>query len=252
MPQNKILVTGDMGFIGTHLSRTLKAEGFEVFGCDWQANEDFAYLTHEDLVNYKMVVHLAGSANVRESIENPDLYLQNNAVKTKELQLKCFVSGTPLLYASSSSAYVWEKTPYGASKKMTELTAQPGQVGLRFGTVYGQGARDTMLISRMLNGTLRYGTRHFRDFVYVGDIVAAIMIFVREGLQGKQPIYDVGTGNAISIEELCKIYDPKIDIIEGFDFEASNNMMPSIEIKKLGWSPITDVKDYVKHLKGII
>ena len=79
------------------------------------------------------------------------------------------------MYASSSCIHNWWLSPYGTSKKVNEETAFDKQVGLRFTTVYGDGARESMLIGKLLDGSIGYLTRHVRDFIHVDDVVEAHM-----------------------------------------------------------------------------
>ena len=80
------------------------------------------------------------------------------------------------------------------SKKINEETAYENQVGLRFTTVYGEGARDEMLIGRLLDGRVSYLTDHIRDFIHVSDVVMAISLLMRHDLTELKPAYDIGTG----------------------------------------------------------
>tara|TARA_A100001015_G_C14973393_1_gene706141 strand:+ start:602 stop:1570 length:969 start_codon:yes stop_codon:yes gene_type:complete len=131
----KVLITGAVGFIGYHLSKTiLSLEGFNVIGIDnmdnyydvklkkdrlkiLKENNNFKFFK-VDIINknkisnlfkkYKFtyVIHLAAQAGVRYSIENPEKYLQTNINgffniinMCKEKKIKHF------LYASTSSVY---------------------------------------------------------------------------------------------------------------------------------------------------
>ena len=42
MPRERVCVTGAGGFIGGHLCKRLKAEGYTVIGVDWKRHEFFA------------------------------------------------------------------------------------------------------------------------------------------------------------------------------------------------------------------
>ena len=100
----KILVTGGLGFIGSHTVVELQNEGFEVIAIDNLSNssidvlegifnitrekpifekldlreksmvQDF-FSRHNDVVG---VIHFAASKAVGESVENPLLYYENN------------------------------------------------------------------------------------------------------------------------------------------------------------------------------
>jgi UDP-glucose 4-epimerase len=100
----KVLVTGGLGFIGSHTVVELQNEGFEVVAIDNLSNSSVEVLegiekisgkkplfvemdlrdktsvqsffkTHQDIVG---VIHFAASKAVGESVENPLLYYENN------------------------------------------------------------------------------------------------------------------------------------------------------------------------------
>ena len=251
----KISVTGASGFIGSHLVTALCDAGHDVV--KWDRNED------RDIQNWELegcdfVVHLAADADVRRSIEEPDLYWQNNVVPTTRIQNICKNNNIPMVYASSSCIHAWHKSPYGISKKVNEETAFTSpfaisnQVGLRFTTVYGDGARDTMFMGKLLRGELAYATNHIRDFIHVDDVVNAIMIFVNTGTKGKLPAYDVGTGTGHIVSKLAQIKYPNIEIREGDDCEAQDNTADNSDLRALGWEPTINARGYVQNNGNVI
>ena len=242
----KVLLTGNRGFIGSHLQKRLEQEGHTVVGCDIVDGKDIQDLTQDNFLDVDFVIHLAGSANLRESLNDPWLYFENNAKKTKKLQRMSYDTATPFLYASSSSIHHWYLSPYGTSKLMTEMSAQPGQVGMRFTTVYGKGGRDTMLTAKIQNGTLKHCTNHIRDFVDVEDVIDAIMIFVNTGLEGKLPVYDIGTGIGKKVSDVVRAAGLDVPVVEGLPCEADDNTCESKEMKALGWNPKRDIFEYVR------
>lgn len=129
-----ILVTGAAGFIGSHLSQRLLAEGYRVFALDNFSDfydpyikrkniEDCLHhpgftLIEADIRDHKrinaifelypidMVVHLAAMAGVRPSIENPQLYAEVNVSGTVNLLAAAAQKGIKnFIFASSSSVY---------------------------------------------------------------------------------------------------------------------------------------------------
>ena len=61
------------------------------------------------------------------------------------------------------------------SKYSLERIAPENSLGMRFTTVYGPNARESMLIPRILRNDVPYiNTNHSRDFIHVDDLVRAI------------------------------------------------------------------------------
>lgn len=156
-----------------------------------------------------VVVHLAAQAGVRNSIDNPEMYISSNvvgffniieacrnAIKNNKDGLSHFV------FASSSSVYgnnrsipynTTDKTDtpvslYAATKKSDELLAYAYSrlygiptTGLRFFTVYGPAGRPDMAYYQFTNKLLKgeviklynFGECE-RDFTFVDDIVEGI------------------------------------------------------------------------------
>ncbi|ACB62073.1 NAD-dependent epimerase/dehydratase [Exiguobacterium sibiricum 255-15] len=136
MINNKILITGALGFIGFHLSNKLLSMGIEVIGLDNENNyydvnlkknrfekiksdyKDSFYFYKIDITdreklntlfekhNIEIVINLAAQAGVRYSIENPYAYLDSNLTGFLNILEACRNYPVKhLLYASSSSVY---------------------------------------------------------------------------------------------------------------------------------------------------
>ncbi|WP_375281106.1 NAD-dependent epimerase/dehydratase family protein [Pseudooctadecabacter sp.] len=231
----KALITGSAGFIGYHLSKLLLAKGFEVVGFDamtdyydvrlkerrqanllqsagfravndrLEADGVLHDLVAEERPDY--VVHLAGQAGVRYSIDAPRSYVDANIIGT--FNLLEAVRATPvkhLLLASTSSAYgantqmPYTETDkadtqmsfYAATKKANEVMAHSyahlydiPTTMFRFFTVYGPWGRPDMALFKftkaVLNGDAIDVYNHgdmSRDFTYVEDLVRGIHLLL--------------------------------------------------------------------------
>ena len=145
--QINVLITGAAGFIGSHLSQRLLAEGTRVFAMDnfsdfydpyIKRNNIEDCLHHPDftlieadirdqnrltavfeLYPIDMVIHLAAMAGVRPSIENPCLYTDVNVSGTVNLLDASARKGIKhFIFASSSSVY-------GANTKLPFAETDP-------------------------------------------------------------------------------------------------------------------------------
>jgi UDP-glucose 4-epimerase len=194
--KNSIIVTGAAGFVGGATMLHFKDQGHNVIGIDIRATpnhlrgvpdiflqEDYTssyILEMIDREQPKAIIHCAGTSLVGPSLQNPEIYYNNNFIKTKTL-LDYIVQHrvtTRIIFSSSSSIYgepvmvpIHETdpaapvSPYGESKLMTEmlLNSYARAYGLDFvafryfnvcgadpRTRHGQRARATHIIARIL------------------------------------------------------------------------------------------------------
>lgn len=258
-----MLVTGAAGFLGFHVARRLLAAGQRVHGLDafvgaadpklqsrrWlhlQQDPGFtgvqidlgdaealrAWMRQE---GYRQVVHLAARVGVRESVRDPEPYLEANLRGFLNLLEAC--SADPpehLVYASSSSVYGETgrrasqegdraDAPvsfYAATKRANELMAHAWSSlyqipisGLRFFTVYGPWGRPEMAVYRFVRAieaneeiTLYDGGRMRRDFTFVDDAVDSLLGVLARPPQGATParVLNVGGGRPVPVLDLVR------------------------------------------------
>lgn len=226
-----ILVTGAAGFIGYHLCETLLARGEVVVGIDnlnayydpslkearlarLARHREFRFLKL-DLADragmetlfrdhtFEVVYHLAAQAGVRWSLDHPHDYAESNLTGFLHVLEGCRHGGVGhLVYASSSSVYGLNRTPfsteesvdhpvslYAATKKANELMAHSYAhlyglpcTGLRLFTVYGPWGRPDMatwlFADAIMEGRpirlFNHGNMK-RDFTYVDDVVEGFL-----------------------------------------------------------------------------
>ena len=239
-----VAITGSRGFIGSHLKTRLEKDGHQVV--EWDLRQDPPQCIKDfDPKDCNYVIHLAAYANVRKSIEDPQKYWKNNVDNTTRIQKICHYNNIPLMFASSSCIHNWWLSPYGTTKKVNEETAFDKQVALRFTTVYGDGARDSMFIPKLLNNKVEYVTEHIRDFIHVSDVIEAIILLMSKNIGTLEKAYDIGTGIGNKVSDLADLAGYKLPIKIGAECEAANNTANIKDLVALGWKPKTDVTEYI-------
>src|SRR3954454_8815954 len=225
----RAVVTGGAGFIGSNLVDALVARGDDVTVVDNFAsgkrgnlNAAATLLEHDIREPFSLeadaVFHLAAQADVQTSMKRPEYDAAVNVVGTVNV-----LNAAPraqVIFASSGGAGYGEcpvpasetapflpLPPYGIAKKCGEeylagwnRIHRTVHVPLRFANVYGErqdsgleGGVVAIFLERMARGdeTIIFGDGlHSRDFVFVGDVVAALLATVG---RGGGP-YNVGTG----------------------------------------------------------
>ena len=237
----KILVTGHKGFIGSHVYEYFTNLGFEVDGYD--RPDDLGDFKTDKI--YDVVIHLAANAAIREAVENPDLFWENNVEKSKPIFDYCRDNNVRCLYASSAAVYEWWINAYGISKKVNEVQAPPNSVGMRFFNVYAERVSRTDMLYRMLEDkTATYLTRHKRDWIHVDDIVSAIATLIPSSYTG---VLDVGTGDPVSVIDLAtKMGMGHLPIKEDTPGERDITCADPSKLMELGWRPTINILDTVK------
>jgi UDP-glucose 4-epimerase len=236
----KVLITGHRGFIGRN-----------VFA-DWQSTHnhlvvgmDFPYdISDFDGGEYELVIHLAAFANIRDSLENPQKFYENNVVKSKKLFDWCRETNTRLLYASSSAVEedYWEN-PYAMTKWINEQMAPPNSVGMRFTTVYGPDSRPDMMYRMLEDKTATYVTNHRRDWIHVKDVCRAIRYLASSKICG--PV-SVGSGRSVSVRELAdKMGMGHLPVKEVTPGERQDNVADVSLLTSTGWFPTINVLDTI-------
>ena len=140
----KILVTGCAGFIGSHVCEYLCTNNYQVLGIDNINNyydpnikllniellkkfDNFIF-KKEDVTNTQIInewkpnkiIHLASMAGVRYSIKNPKLYFDVNVNGFINILEQSVINNVEsIIYASSSSVYgLNEKVPFSENDKI--------------------------------------------------------------------------------------------------------------------------------------
>jgi nucleoside-diphosphate-sugar epimerase len=238
-----ITITGSHGFIGSHLVNYFHKTQQDLNCWDLQIGRDIANFTLKDWLrkDTDVIIHLAALAGIRESIENPDQYWETNVEYTKRIFDEAEKTNTRVIYASSSACKRWHGNPYAISKYVNEFIAPKNSVGLRFSTVWGDGARSDMLVPQIKNRTLKYATTHQRDLIHVSDVVTAIQTILDH--PNETGVFEVGCGRSVAVDQLVAFNGLDVPITDGFDYESQENLLPSHKLRALGWTPKKFIMD---------
>jgi UDP-glucose 4-epimerase len=222
---------------------------------------------------------LAAIADIVPSIINPLEYISNNFNGTINVLESMRLNNIKrIIYAASSSCYGVTKKiptseiekiqtlyPYAFSKYIAEQAIihwadvyKIEYISLRLFNVYGPRSRTkgaygavmgVFLKQKLLNKpfTIVGNGNQKRDFVYVGDVVDAI---VRAGNYKKcNKIFNVGGGNPQKINDLVKLLNGKKTYIPKRPGEPDITFSDNTNIKKyLKWKPKVSLKDGVSIL----
>ena len=185
-----------------------------------------------------VIVHLAANAGVASSVADPRSDCLTNVVGTfncleaaRQNQIKRFVfasSGAPI---GECQPPIHEEvvphpvSPYGASKLCGEAycsayyrTFGVETVALRFANVYGPfSRRKSSVVAKFIRQAITgdplevYGDGHqTRDFIYVGDLVDAIILAaVGDSIGGE--VFQIGTGFETTVAELMSLLLPLLN-----------------------------------------
>ena len=236
----KILMTGSEGFIGSNLRNT----DYHFHCLDIKSGKDI--MTCE-LPDVDVVIHLAGLSGVRDSLDRPTDYWINNVIATQRIFDR--YKDKRILYASSSTAYEPWRNPYAMSKHYMETIAPHNALAMRFTTVYGPGAREQMLIPKILKDDVSYiNVDHSRDFIHVEDILTAIGFLIINKPPKKRKVIDIGTGISYNLLDILSHLNIEVkDKRMGTMFERKDNMAQIGVLSEMGWVPKTKLLDYLKE-----
>ena len=129
-----------------------------------------------------------------------------------------------------------------------ETIAPHNALGMRFTTVYGPGAREQMLIPKILRDEVSYiNIDHSRDFIHIEDVQTAISFLISNKIK-KRKVIDVGTGVSNKLIDILSHLN--IDVKDkriGTMFERKDNKAQIGVLSQMGWVPKTNLLDYLKE-----
>ena len=221
-----ILITGDKGFIGSHLS---DAFGQSV-GYDLKDGKDIRNRMALDQLfetnHFDTVIHCAALTGVRRGEAYPEEYLSTNVIGTKNLvDLSEKYGVKHFIHFSSSSVYgeagarrLSEDDPlepnsiYGMSKLTAEKLVQRSNLDytiIRPFTVYGDYGRPDQVLEKWINQANTgkpvsfYGEGNTgRGYTYIEDLILGLEAIIILRAVG---IFNLGGSEYITLSELWEL-----------------------------------------------
>ena len=230
-----ILVTGHLGFIGSHLVRELNSRGLKWVGYDLKDGNDIRDIHALDEFFEKeqvtAVIHLAALAGVRRGETYPQEYISTNVLGTKNIVKMCEKHSIQhLVFYSSSSVYGNQKPPvseecskqpvslYGITKLAGEHIVRssrlPQKTVIIPFTVYGENGRRDEVVYKWLNQYLNgkqitvYGDGSSkRGYVYVRDLVkTTVDALVNHVGSWEYEEFNLGGSEIIYLKDILNIF----------------------------------------------
>jgi UDP-glucose 4-epimerase len=297
------VVTGGCGFIGSHMTDLLVAEGFRVAVIDDLSTGHRDNLTHHagngrvsvharDILGLepgdpafagaRFVFHFAGRGDIVPSIEKPADYMSVNVQGTVRV-LECARAAgvAKFVYAASSSCYglarvptdeshpIAPEHPYALSKYLGEQAAFHWHKVYRlpvnsvcifnafgprvrttgaYGAVFGVFFRQKLACKPFT--VVGDGTQT-RDFVYVGDVVRALLAAARSQISGER--FNLGAGAPQSVNRLVELIGGTTVNVPRRPGEPDCTWADTRKIGQLlGWRPLTGFEEGVARMMGDI
>lgn len=223
----KICITGTEGFVGGHLQKFLIKKNFKLFFLDRKKIEDDSII-EETFKKINLIIHCAGSGQIKYPNNNKKLHYQNNVLLSQRLVRfirKSKNKKIHLIYLSSQAVYGNPKiipikeshetnpsTDYGKTKlRVEKLFTNCKMLNkltvLRLFSIYGNGLRKQVVwdacekLSK--SRAIFYGSGYeSRDFLNINDLSNLIYKIILTEKFYKSAIFNVGSGVGTEIKKL--------------------------------------------------
>ena len=218
--------------------------------------------------NINYIVHLAGETHVDKSYSCLKNFIDNNITATHILLESLKNNKIPIIFFSTDEIYGESNNnkflesdhynptnPYAATKAAAELLINSyiksyniNIIIVRCNNVYGLNQHNEKVIPSFIDNAFNNKSLNIhgdgdkiRDFVYVDDIIDAILILMDCGVNHE--IYNIGYENPISILELAKLVlkitqsNSKLEYISDRPFNDNRYNINNEKMLNLGWNP---------------
>lgn len=194
----KVLVSGSQGFVGRHVVGFLASHGFETVTTDVSPGADVVgsmvdtSFVRETLsrIDFDALVHLAGIADLKKTIEDPYTCFQTNSFGTlNALEMASKKEVRSFVYASSANVYgVPMKNP------VTEDSTMDPRVPYDYSKVVGENLAMSYFHTKGLPVSITRAWLLFGEYDHPNR---AVPIFIRKCLRG-EPIGLFNSGQDVT------------------------------------------------------
>jgi len=281
----KIVVTGGLGFIGSHTIVELQNEGFEVIAIDNLSNSSLEVLTGIERITGKKpifenidlrekaavqkffathtdisgVIHFAASKAVGESVENPLLYYENNiSALIYMLQELTKLPSANFIFSSSC-------TVYGQAEKMPITEDAPIQTALSpYGNTKQIGEEiitDTSKVSALNAILLRYfNPIGAHESAEIGELPLGVpqnlVPFITQtamGLRQELSVFgnDYPTSDGTAVRDYIHVVDVAKAHVIAMQRLLNKKNIDSVEIFNLGTGKGSSVLEVIQSFEKV-
>jgi nucleoside-diphosphate-sugar epimerase len=156
--------------------------------------------------------------------------------------------------------YSWQKLSLEFACKLYAKNGMPTVV-FRFFQVFGEFQREDTALAAFLRAkkdgkpitlTKTHAQSSFksgqRDFIYVGDLVEAVVMATDSDKTGKGEVFNVASGEVHTMEEVANAIGAEVVWIPRREYEVERHHGNIDKLLELGWKPKTDVIQWLKNL----
>ncbi|HCY74477.1 MAG TPA: LegC family aminotransferase [Ignavibacteriales bacterium] len=275
-----IAVTGSKGFIGSHLVKKLKDEGYTILEIDTQNGFNVTNKDHfKGIGKFDCIIHLAGKVSITESYNLAYEYLSHNYMGTlnvlelaKKYNAK-FIFASSNIYGHPNYLPIDEGHPYQATNPYTQSKIMGEQlcqvyctnfglscIALRQFNIYGPGMNTSSLIptilSQVVSGSVKVrDVKPQRDYIFIDDVIEAYVKAIEYDCKGFEA-FNIATGKSSSIKDIVKIcenrYSKEIEIIDLSEPRKNEIFKIEANIDKakfnLKWEPRITIEVGIRRL----
>lgn len=280
----KILITGGLGFVGSNLANYFSKNN-SVFvidnkftGDNRNKNKHTKYIFDDckninnisklKKIKFDYIFHLGEYARVEQSYTDIDYVIKLNIHPIHEILKFAIKNKSKLIYSGSSTIFgKYEKksdfSPYTWSKKtnIDYIKMFSEWYGLKYAiayfyNVYGDNEISEGKYATVIAKFLEYkrknkkelpitypGTQK-RNFTHIDDIVTGLEIIALNGLGDD---FGIGSDQSFNIIELAKLLQMKYKIVDKKKGNRIQAKLKTNKLKKMGWRPKINLKDYIKQ-----